>query len=500
MTKASRRAALSVVLPFVCATLALAQTPAPKPKPKPKAATRAPAAAPKPAEPRPAPPPPSVTVTTKYSSGDEVMVSTVHSSGARQRFEFANGRTLIVQCDTKKAIQVSDLARSYVVSPLAEAPATPAAPSEGAKGGPVSLKTTITDTGERKELFGLQARRVTTVTTREPSASACDKRRTRSETDGWYADLPVAMECGTPQPAAAASDKPECADVPVTERTGPESALGYPLSYATTSTAEGGKILSTVRMEVTGLTRQAADRFMYEAPAGYTALKDAQELARAEQAARGDQPKASGVVRIGVVLPKNSASAAVAPDAIGNELLASLASPPYEPVALDATEPAEIDAEARQKECDYVLFTDLVGAKTSAPGRIGGMMRKVSRSDSTENHEAKVQYRLLAPASAKPVLDKTATAKSGAGFNVRSALSVARLAARIYFGLNAGIMQAVLAGAGGGAAAADPMTNALNMVMALGAPKQPAADTLEGVIAEAVQAQSADIIKAISKR
>ena len=116
----------------------------------------------------------------------------------------------------------------------------------------------ITDTGERREMFGLQARRVKVVTTREPSAAACDKSQTRSETDGWYADLPVSMQCPGAEKASSATDKPECADTVTVESSGPPAALGYPLSYTTTTT-DGGKVLSSVTMEATALTTQPVD-------------------------------------------------------------------------------------------------------------------------------------------------------------------------------------------------------------------------------------------------
>jgi hypothetical protein len=484
---------IAAIAVCTCAVPSLAQTTKPKPKPKPVVTQKPPA----PEPPKPPPPPPSVTVTTKYTSGSETIVTTVHSSGARQRFEFANGRTLIVQCDAKKAIQVSDLAKSYAASDLAEATAA-AVPGPDVKGGPVTLRTVITDTGERREMFGLQARRVKTVTTREPSASACDKSQARSETDGWYADLPVPMQCPGPQATSSAADKPDCSDEVMLVSNGPAAALGYPLSY-TTITTEGAKVLSSVTMEATALTTQPVDATKFEVPSGYAAAKDAREIAREELAAKGEQPKGAGVIRIGVVLPKNSSGVQVEPVAIGNELLDSLAVHPLEPVALDATEPAKIDEEAKVRECDYVLFTELASAKTSTPGRIGGLMNKVSRSDAKENHEAKVQYKLIAAGKPKPVVDKNVTAKSGAGLNVRTVLSVARLAARVYFGLSGGLMRAVMTNARGGAAAADPMTNALNMIMTLGAPSQPPADTLEGTILTALQTQSADVLKAITK-
>jgi hypothetical protein len=306
------------------------------------------------------------------------------------------------------------------------------------------------------------------------------------------------MQCPGAEKSSSATDKPECADTVTVESSGPGDALGYPLSYTTTTT-DGGKVLSLVKMEATALTTQPVDAAKYDVPAGYTGVPDARELARAELAVRGEQPKGASVIRIGVVLPKNSSGAPVEAGAIGNELLDALAVHPYEPVALDATDPAKIDEEAKLKECDYVLFTELGTAKTSTPGKIGGLMNKVSRSDVKENHEAKVQYRLLAPGKPKPVVEKTATAKTGAGLNVRTVLSVARVAARLHFGLSGGVMRAMLTNARGGAAAADPMTNALNMIMTLGAPKAPPADTLEGIIVTALQTQSAEVIKAIAR-
>ncbi len=424
-------------------------------------------------------------------------MTTVHSSGLRQRFEFATGRTLIVQCDAKKAIQISDLARSYASSDLAVA-ATPAVASTDAKGGPVVFVTAITDTGERRDMFGLPARRVKTVTTREPSPAACDKSRTRSETDGWYTDLPVATQCGDTPPAAPIDAKPGCADQAIVQSSGPASALGYPLAYTTTTTDDKGTVVSTIAMEATALTTQPVDPAKYDVPSGYADVKDAGALARAELAARGEQPKAAGVIRLGVVLPTNSSGTSIDPRAIGNELLDSLAVHPYEPLALDATDPAAVEAEARLKECDFVLFTELATAKTSTPGRIGGLMKRVSRSDAKDNHEARVQYRLVVPGRPKPTIEKTATAKTGPGLDVRTVLGVARLAARLYFGLSGGLMRAMLSN-GGGAGAADPMTNALNMISNLGAPKQPPADTLDGTVVAALQMQSAEVIKAIGR-
>jgi hypothetical protein len=498
-------ALLTIAAPIPVDAQAQKQKPRPSAKPP---AERKPAQSPKP--PSPPPPPPAVTVVSKYVAGAESVESTVQSSGSRQRFDFASGPSLILQCDTKTAIQVSDLVRAYVATPLEQASAGPA-PQPGLKGGPVTFKTTITDTGERKELFGLQARHVKSVTVREPSSTACDKSRTRSETDGWYVDLPVAMQCnGTSVPSHVNDAKAsECADTATTESTGPSEALGYALAYTTTTAGEDGKNASTVSMEVIALKITPAEAARYQPPPEYARLESSDALvsliARATQAAKAEQPKPAGTIRIGVVAPRNSSGASIEADAMGNELLQTLAVQKFEPVPLGATDPAQVDVEARQKQCDYVLYTDLVTAKSVSPGRIGGLVRKVPGNATPageENYEAKVEYRLVQPGNPKPVLMKNATAKSG-GLTVRSVLNVARFAARLYFGMSGGIMQAMMrsaGGTGGGVGAADPMMNALDLMMNFGTPAEKAATkTLDGVVTAALQIQSTDLIKALNK-
>ena len=60
--------------------------------------------------------------------------------------------------------------------------------------GVVNITQTITDTGERKEMFGFTARRIKTSLVKTVSPDACDKDQ-KIETDGWYIDFEYEFEC-----------------------------------------------------------------------------------------------------------------------------------------------------------------------------------------------------------------------------------------------------------------------------------------------------------------
>ena len=218
------RAVVSCALASMVTLVATAQTSKPKPAPPRIGPTTKPKPAP-PAEKKAAPaptPPPAPTdlkVNTKSINGAQVTETGMYFTKARQRFDFP-GIAMITQCDLKRTLQINDGAKLYMVQPFDEGKPQPAAapspsaaaPASGAtaqsapKGGIIKHTTTTTDTGERKVVFGLEARHIKVVATREPSSEACDKRLEKVETDGWYVDLPNYAACAaaTPQPLAAA--------------------------------------------------------------------------------------------------------------------------------------------------------------------------------------------------------------------------------------------------------------------------------------------------------
>ena len=200
MSRPSPRHVFAVfLLSMVFGTFLAAQTPPPKPPVKKKPAGAPAKAAPAPAAvapaPKPLPPPSDVSVQTRYTRGAEVSENTTYIRGARQRVEFP-GVVTLDQCDLNRSVLLNVASKKYLLRPYAQAPATTssapeAAPTSAAdsamsmmnrggqappaKGGVITYTATITDTLERKTLFGHEARRIRTVIVKQPSGSACDK-------------------------------------------------------------------------------------------------------------------------------------------------------------------------------------------------------------------------------------------------------------------------------------------------------------------------------------
>lgn len=87
------------------------------------------------------------------------------------------------------------------------------------------------------------------------------------------------------------------------------------------------------------------------------------------------QPKLEGTIRIGIVTTKTQlgpdVSGAEASEAVRQLWMSYLKGPTVDVVAIDAKSPTNINAEAKQKECDFVLYSGLVKkTKTSLFGSL----------------------------------------------------------------------------------------------------------------------------------
>jgi hypothetical protein len=480
--------------------------------PKPKAAPRKPAVPSKPppklAAPAPVPaappPPPStdVQLRTKFTTGAQVSENRTYIQGARQRFEFP-GLTMITQCDQKRTFQIHDGTKRYMVTPIADpppaaiAPSEPSAPDTAAptptsakgirnplakpKGGVITQTTTLTDTGERKQLFGLDARHIKTVVTRQPDATACETKAAMVETDGWYADLPEHASCASlpvPEPPAAAAP-PACVDRVVTQESG-EAKLGFALSTIITTTVadaknkDKDKDVTTMSMEIADLAVTSLDKALFDLPAGYVEVKDYPSLlpSLAAGGSVGDAvfgslasgtntvaPKKSGVVRIGIATPTNRSGQEMPDLRLVGSLLAGFTKAPFEALPLSGTTAADLDRDCVAKACDYVLVSDIAEIKTTKPNRVGGVLKKVSgdANGPSEIHQVRVDYKLFAAGdSARARTTSSATASSGGGFGVGSALKLASYAGQMYLtmGMGSGMLMGMagpgMGGLGGG--------------------------------------------------
>jgi len=100
--------------------------------------------------------------------------------------------------------------------------------------------------------------------------------------------------------------------------------------------------------------------------------------------------KKAGVLRIGVAPIGNKANGDVSVDVLHDALVVSLGDADLDTVALDGRTAAEVTADARSKDADYILTTEIAEVKQGG----GGVLGKLSGT-SKDSFSAKVDFKLL---------------------------------------------------------------------------------------------------------
>ncbi|HKU25049.1 MAG TPA: hypothetical protein VJQ54_06225, partial [Candidatus Sulfotelmatobacter sp.] len=211
------------------------------------------------------------------SVGGNVVSSTDTSiKGARQRDVTGNQVTLR-QCDLKRTLSLNDQLQTYLVQKDAveEKEQEKKEDSGSSAGGTIVVTTTITDTGERKTMYGYPARHLKATVAQEPSADACTKQAQSFEIDGWYAD--VAKDLGS----CAAFNAPVrqasgCADKIVARRRG-SGKPGYPLVENITFHNPDGSTMQ-LGIQTSEISKQTLDAALFEVPKGYREVNSLAEL------------------------------------------------------------------------------------------------------------------------------------------------------------------------------------------------------------------------------
>jgi len=208
---------------------------------------------------------------------------------------------------------------------------------------------------------------------------------------------------------------------------------GYALQETTTSYGPDGRVVFTSTKEVVELSREPLDAALFEIPAGYVEAASAQELyampsmADMMQMSKSQQPaaenqsnasntsnaKAAGTIRVGVVQINNRTDRGVSQDSLRQRLIGELQGDGVEAVPLNAISPREAETEAKAKQCDFILYTDLTGLKASAAKKLGGFLGKATGvgSGGVDKTEAKVEFQLFAVGETAARLKSAATAK-----------------------------------------------------------------------------------------
>lgn len=377
--------------------------------------------------------------------------TTVYVKGARKRTEggaimgFGGDVANVEQCDLKRNIQISDKKKMYVIEPFDDGTDTSTQPNQSKiqtpktkieKGGTITYISNITDTGERKQMFGMTARHIKTSMMMESSPDACMKTNMSMETDGWYIDLP---EFSCPVSRSQTSGMPVrqgaeggCRDRIINKTTG-SGKLGFALQE--TRTMSNGGMSFTQTTETLEFSKTTLDAALFDVPNGYTLAKNSGDLYDMPDYSKIIQnqqnkpeteensvnapistikPKEAGIIRIGVYVPTNQSGESISLTNLQSFLMQKLAGGNVEAVK------ANNESEARKADCDYVLASDISKLKLSTAGKIGGIFGKVTNTDTSalKDYETQVDFKLVSLKDGKITQNKAANKFKG---NVESA-------------------------------------------------------------------------------
>jgi len=111
---------------------------------------------------------------------------------------------------------------------------------------------------------------------------------------------------------------------------------------------------------------------------------------------------------VGVVQFNNKAGRPVPLDSLRERLIGQLSSAGVDAIALNASSQMEAEAEAKVKQCDFILYTDIAALKMN---KIGGMLGGLTGGSMVPKTEAKLEFKLFAVGETAPRLQSNASAK-----------------------------------------------------------------------------------------
>ena len=377
-------------------------------------------------------------------TGDHSSETVTMIKGARERSESHMGygydTVTITQCDLKRTLQISDTTKKYVVTQMetgqpssTTTPGTPAsAPTTPARsGGVVEYVTSSVDTGERKEMFGFTARHVKSSTSVNASPNACNPGKMRTELDGWYIDLNVEFNCDMNRPPTMPTNRMPnagCRDQVKTRREG-TAKTGYPLIETMKYYGSDGQLTFAQTKEVIELSRATLESALFDIPKGYTEATNSSELYGAPSMASMmsgmnqaetsptnvptspagvGSTKRPGSLLVGIVQFNNKAGRPVPLDSLRQRLIGNITESGVDAIPLNASSQMEAEAEAKVKQCDFILYTDIAALKMN---KIGGMFGSIAGMQNAVKTEAKLEFKLFAVGEQAPRLSSSASAK-----------------------------------------------------------------------------------------
>ncbi|MFT3744750.1 MAG: hypothetical protein QM785_10730 [Pyrinomonadaceae bacterium] len=368
-----------------------------------------------------------VKIKTKQTMSGQTSENTTFIKGKRTRTEMMGGvMVTITQCDIGRDLQLNPAMKTYLVNtyedgtPVKQAEPTTTKSTEVTKGGTMFVTTTIKDTGERKQMFGFTARHIVQTIETETSPDACNPSKSKMEMDMWVIDSEFASGCSTTNQYRQYKNTKSggCQDKVVPKTIG-SAKSGYPLYTKMTSFDANGKESFSTVSEVVELSKATLDQALFEAPSDYREVSDTAAMystasssssstsgisyggdpygaskptsapssgmtssirnanSNPVSAPQADAPaavsaKKLGTIRVGVSVKTTAVGEGITANdlsaAIQNTLGTYLKGTKIEVVPLEAKLAAALTGEAKEKECDFVLYATAAHKKGGGGG------------------------------------------------------------------------------------------------------------------------------------
>lgn len=230
-----------------------------------------------------------VKIKKKQTISGKTTEKTTYIKGKRQRTEMMGGEMISVsQCDVGRDLQIAPQSKTYTVSYYDDGTDT-GKTSETQKGnsgstttvpgGTMNVTTTITDTGERKQMLGFTARHIIQTIETETTRDACRPVKTKTEMELWVIDAEFVLPCSQTRQYRPnkVGKSGGCIDKMVSKTIG-SAKSGYPLWQKTTMYDANGKELFSTVEEVVEISNVTLDQALFEAPSDYREVKNPSEM------------------------------------------------------------------------------------------------------------------------------------------------------------------------------------------------------------------------------
>ncbi len=369
-----------------------------------------------------------VKIKSKQTTGGQTIENTTYIKGKRQRSEQnMSGMQMInlTQCDLKRDVQISEQTKTYVIDSFIENVENSTNQNVSAKqndkvvraGGTVTSTVAYKDTGETRKMFGYNAKHIITTMETASSPDACALMNNKMEIDGWYIDAAFALDCETDRYSTGQYKIPQksgCQDKYQTKTIG-NAKRGFPVYEKMSMLDENGRQSFSTITEVVELSQANLDASLFDIPTEYRQVKDSSQMYSVSQnmSSNSDSSmgmggsdndsnsgtlqniknqsqnnidptansgtKKEGTIRIGVNVKTVSVgeglNAGELATAVENTLGEYLKGTKVELIALEAKLASAIESEAKEKDCDYVLYLNASHKKGGGGGF--GMFSKV---------------------------------------------------------------------------------------------------------------------------